>query len=200
MLECFFLDFCPKRNTNSPGEVNFSEKKVFWATLLMWLWQACVFVTWLMYIAVSSSPPTHLSLLRLWDITLQHLPLPPTTEHRGKMQVNLLNHTVWSLLSLYNVQSGKLVLISRLPFYRHKLSLMKTQCLRSIHPWVTLQPKLNKSFQTPILYIRLPSSLFNSVTINEWISTTKKATSHKTNHYVLRAMSLSWGKFAQITF
>ncbi len=26
---CFFLNLCPKRNANSPGEVNFSEKKVF---------------------------------------------------------------------------------------------------------------------------------------------------------------------------
>ena len=32
-LFCFFLDFCPKRNTNSPGEGNFSEKGFFWATL-----------------------------------------------------------------------------------------------------------------------------------------------------------------------
>ncbi len=29
----FFLYFCPKRNTNSPGEVNFSEKRFFCATL-----------------------------------------------------------------------------------------------------------------------------------------------------------------------
>ncbi len=33
-LFCIFLDFCLKRNTNSPGEVNFSEKRFFWATLI----------------------------------------------------------------------------------------------------------------------------------------------------------------------
>ena len=28
-LFCFFLNWCPKRNANPPGEVNFSEKKLF---------------------------------------------------------------------------------------------------------------------------------------------------------------------------
>ena len=32
-LFCFFPNLCPKRNANSSGEVNFSEKRFFWTTL-----------------------------------------------------------------------------------------------------------------------------------------------------------------------
>ncbi len=54
---------------------------------------------------------------------------------------------------LDNVQSSKLVLISGLPFMGMSVS-EEDPCLRSI------------SFQTPILYTRLSSSFYSSVTIN----------------------------------
>ncbi len=76
----------------------------------------------------------------------------------------------------YNVQSGKLVLISGLPSMGTNTD--EDLCLRSIHPSMGFAPALNeplrnnnesnKSFQTPILYTWLSSSLYNSVTIKTW--------------------------------
>ncbi len=162
----------------------------------MWLWQACVLV-WHDSCTLRCHH-LHPHTFPYWDCETLHfsifLLLPQlNTGRRCRWIYSIILYGLCYLCIMCNPAS-----LSWYPdcllwwspnenkwsHWASMLRWMKTQCLRSIHPWVTLQLKFNESFQTPIIYIRLSSSLYNSVTINEWISTTKKATSHKTNHYV----------------
>ncbi len=89
-----------------------------------------------------------------------------------KKKLVVYHNMSWQIMKwLHPIQSGIVCNPASLSWYSDcllwaRIVSDKDPCLTSIHPWVhDKDNEFNKSFQTAILYTRLSSSLYNSVTI-----------------------------------